>query len=370
MMKFTVERERLTATLGRVMGAVDKRSTLPILTHVLMTVYLRGAVGFLATDLEVAAAAECAADVPRAGGEVCVCAEKFKAALAAIDADEVKVERFGDEIKVSGGLFEFVLPVLPPDEFPRVDADHTFYADVQAGILTRLIKAVSHAAAKGDINKAHLAGVHLDGDMASDRLQAVGTDGHRLSLAAVSFDNVGELGKPFTLSTKGCNLAAWLPGSLELRRSSSSVAFSHSESRVVARLAEGEFPRYRRVIPASMPSHLVANREAMVAAVEAALVMAEGEGRSVLLTWSSGDRLQVSALGPVGSCVADVPCQSDSEMGLSIRVNSRYLIQALESLEGEEVFVKWGGDRDPLLLTPVDLGCFDERLEVVMPMRV
>lgn len=367
-MKFTAEREKMMAALGKVIGAVERRTTMPVLSNVLVTVCTVGSVRFLATDLEVFAEAECEVQVPSLGEAFCVCADKLKAALAAIDADVVTLEHQGVEIKLSGGLYEFKLPVLPAEEFPRPVTDCLPFAEFGGGVLPRLIKAVGHAQSRDD-GKWNLCGIHIEPDMKNDRLQAVATDGHRLSVSSIAYDNVGNVGKPFILPTKGCGLVAAMPGPLVLRRTDNTVEFEGRDSSISARLVEGEFPAYRRVIPSSLLDHLVADREALIGAVEAALVVAGGESRSVLLTWSSGEVMQVSALGSVGSCVAEVPIQSESEAFLSSRVNSKYLLQALQALDGPEVFVKWGLQTDPLLLTPVDLGPFDERLEVVMPMR-
>ena len=161
-MKFVADRKHLLDTLGGVLGAVDKRSIIPILSHVLLTVYLRNAVGLVATDLELRAAAECVAATAGHGGSICVPADKLRAALASVECVEVSIDVSADLLMtITAGAARFQMSCLPADEFPGNLTDDIDASIVFApGLLPRLLKAVVHAASV-DLTKHHLCGTYL-----------------------------------------------------------------------------------------------------------------------------------------------------------------------------------------------------------------
>lgn len=367
-MKFIANRKNLLDTLGRVLGAVDKRSTLPILSHVLMTVYLRNAIGFVATDLEIRAAAECTAGVPGAGGQVCVPADKLKGILSSLSSSEIRGElRDNGELILEADGARFAIATLPAEEYPAaladdIDAPLTF----RPGTLPALLRAVAHAASQ-DASKWNLCSVHLVAE--GERLTAVATDGHRLSLAGISHDQAGEFGPGLLLASKAARLIGNITGTIShgRRPKDSEVIFCADEANITARLVDGDFPDFRRFVPkpSTIALHLV--REVLIDALQACGVCSDDQGKSVLLK-GAADSLTLSALGATATATIVIPCSQGE--GFTARVNSRYLLQALSALNGEEVCIKQDGPTGPLLLVPVDHGGFDERLEVLMPMRV
>lgn len=373
---FTAGAKSLADTLGRVLGAVDKRSTLPVLSHVLVNVYLRGAVSFTATDLDLRVTAECRASVPSGGGSVCVPADLLKGALGAI-AGEVVIELQSDlRLVIDGGGCRFELTCLAADEFPAGTLD--WQAPVcrfEPGVLPKMLRAVSHAVS-GDESKYHLAGVYLCCDQ--DRLTSVATDGHRLALAGLDIQQY--IPEGVIIPTKAVRLlSAWecgiefafgVPG-----KNDNSILFDADGFELIVRKVDGQFPAYRRVIPDDLPEHFTVVSGGLADAIEDCAVVNTERSGAVTLACpeeNMGEALNISALGPCGVATASVPCVGG--VGYRTTANARYLVQALRALGGE-VFIKHGGTKPSILMFPVDnvdgdgIG-FDERLEVVMPMRV
>lgn len=363
----TVEREALLATVNRVAGAVEKKATMPVLSHFLFDVLLRGVIRITGTDLEVRAAAECPAAVPEGGFSLCVPADKFKAALASIVSDEVTLTLAGQgRLTLDGGLCRYEFACLPGDEYPGDAAVDRPAFTFPPGLVPRLIGAVHHTASR-DASKYNLCGICLRHDQG--RFLAVSTDGHRLSLAAVENPDAEEIGLGFTLPNKATKLLSGFNGSLEFSRRGTEAIFDSASFTVGSRLLEGDFPDFRRVVPVGHTNIVIVRRQQIIDAITACGVVADDKGKSILIE-TSADVLTVSALGDTGTCTAVIQCSKESgEQELRMRFDSRYLLAALSSLNGDEAWIKYGSPDAPLLLLPADMSGFDERLEVLMPMR-
>jgi len=366
-MEFCADKNDLLAALARVIGAVDKRTMLPILSHVLVTCFLRNALSITATDLEIFAEVDAPADIINSGGEFCVPAEKFKAALEAAPGERIRFD-FNDKdaLVITSKDCRFVLATIPAGEFPllpRADGDNA--GGFQPGIFGRILKTVGHAVSR-DVSRGNLGTICLCHPI-DGRITAVATDGNRLSLAGFDSDYPESCIPALLLPIKTIRLLAGTNDSLYVTRvdSENIVHFEDNTSRVSSRLIEGDYPDYRRVIPTDYSKAVHVDTDLLIAALEACGVVSDGKTCCATLT-TDRDKLIVTALGPQGELNYSIPCGGDSD--LIVSVNATYLIQAIKSLGGE-VFIKYGEPNKPLLIIPVDHGYWTERLEVVMPVR-
>jgi DNA polymerase-3 subunit beta len=364
-MKFTVDKKNLLAALGRVLGAVDKRGTLPILTHLLVVTRLRGAVEITATDLEIFATGECPATLPGAGGEICIPADKLKGALEAAPGNRIdfSVDTQGEIILTSDDC-RFILCTLPAEDFPAVFAcAERVDCILPPGLFGRIGKAVGHAASRDD-SKYNLTGIYLTGEK-TGHLTAVATDGYRLSLAGITSDDSETFSAGLLLPAKASRLLAGIHDPLEYSTGQNIVHFDSPTGRISSRLLDGTFSDYRRVIPTDYDKAVHVDSAPLIAALEACGVVSDGKSKAASLQTIDG-RLQVTALGPQGKLSYPLPCGGDEDLDIS--VSSVYLLQALKALGGE-VFIKYRDGGSCLLIIPVDHGTWDERLEIVMLVR-
>jgi len=367
-MKFSVQKQGMVSAVNQVVGAVDGRSTLPILSHLLLGVRPRGAIDVTATDLEIFATSECDAEVPELGGQVCVPGRKIKDAIDAIhsDAIEFSLDRENLQMTIEGDGVRFTLSCLPAAEFPKgpdagLEEDHRF----EPGILPGLLGACAHAANQTGI-KDRLAGIHLCRE--SDRLIAVATDGRRISLVGLSWDGVYALDAPITLPLKACKLISSVVGGIEFSVSEARLAnFTSPGLSIRSGLIDGDYPNFRRVIETDYPYLTTVDRKRLIETLAACGVMSDDSGKTVKLEIGAAEQLTVSALGSAGSVEATIPCMGDDK--LLITLPSRQLLQALKALEGDEVFLKYRDNLSPLLIFPADHGHWDERLELISAMR-
>src|SRR5210317_1966387 len=184
-MKFTAAREALLKPLQAVIGVVERRQTMPILSNVLL-VARDGQLSVTATDLEVELVALADVDTD-SGGEITVSGRKLLDICRALpEGTEVQVSVSGEKLGVRAGRSKFNLATLPAAEFPVVE-------DIKAGqavsvsqeALGRLIEKTHFSMAQQDV-RYYLNGMLLE--TGAGVLRAVATDGHRLALCDAAVD--------------------------------------------------------------------------------------------------------------------------------------------------------------------------------------
>ena len=181
-MKFTAAREALLKPLQAVIGVVERRQTMPILSNVLL-VAKDGELAVTATDLEVELVAQAEVDT-ESGGEITVSGRKLLDICRALpDGADIHVSVSGEKLAVRAGRSKFNLATLPAAEFPVVE-------DIKAGqaitvtqeSLGQLIEKTHFSMAQQDV-RYYLNGMLLE--TTGSLLRAVATDGHRLALCQV-----------------------------------------------------------------------------------------------------------------------------------------------------------------------------------------
>ena len=364
LMELTVSRIELLNGIDRVIGAVDKRAVRPLHTHLKLDVYLTR-LEISATDTMVYARTECPV-VAELGGAVAVPAEKLRAAVDK-SAAEIRITLVdGLKLNLDSEGRHFDLPCLDADDFPNpLGGDPEPMYVLGHGILPGIIKGLKHAVC-GDEQKPHLCGIHLISE--GGRVTACATDGHRLSVAGREIPGAGHTAFAFTVPSRACNMLADINSSIELALSANNnlVQFDSGKNDICSRLLEGKFPDFRKAVPASLDKGCTIGIQALIEALESCGVMGDDKNKSVQLAGDDGV-LSLTTLGPSGTATMTLPYMGDD--GLALRINSRYLLQAVRSLGGEELFLKYKDELSPIMLIPVDHGSWDERLEVIVPLR-
>src|SRR5215469_356245 len=178
-MQFAIQREVLLKPLQQVIGVVERRQTLPVLSNLLVSAN-NDRVTFTGTDLEV----EMQANVEATGaqpGEITVPARKlFDICRALPDGSKVQFKLAGDKATVSSGRSRFTLATLPASEFPVIDNIELIEkVSLPEASLKELMDRTAFAMANQDV-RYYLNGLLLD--LREKSLRCVATDGHRLAL--------------------------------------------------------------------------------------------------------------------------------------------------------------------------------------------
>jgi len=365
-MKFTAAREALLKPLQAVIGVVERRQTMPILSNVLL-IAKDGQLAVTATDLEVELVAQVEVDV-ESDGEITVSGRKLLDICKALpEGCEIKLNLSGEKLGVRAGRSKFNLVTLPAAEFPVVD-------DIKAGqtitvaqdSLGRLIEKTHFSMAQQDV-RYYLNGMLLE--TGAKHLRAVATDGHRLALCQVALDNDALEAQQVIVPRKGVLELQRLmdgKGDLNIELGANHIRIQLEGIRFTSKLIDGRFPEYDRVIPKESSNELKADRSEFRAALQRTAILSNEKYRGIrLVIRDSGVVLQ-----------AHNPEQEEAEEELSvdytgedieIGFNVNYLLDALNAVEGDAVTLSVQDSNSSCLIRePGNEDC----TFVVMPMRL
>jgi DNA polymerase-3 subunit beta len=373
-MNFTVDQEQLIDVLTAVQGVAERRHTMPVLSHALLTV-TESNLTVVSSDLEIVI--RCLQ--PVAGGEpgsIALPARKFLdiAKVLPRDTPVTAVSKEGNYVEISAGRSHFRLAGLPPQEFPEMpEKPKGSSVSVDGETFRKLAERVV-AFASSDETRYNLAGILLekgDGE-AGEMLRMVATDGHRLAMADGEAGNIGQLlaSRRILVPKKGVQeirkLAESGPGSIELSASDKFLFAAKGDTEVWVRLLDAEFPDYRQVIPKENLLVASVDRSAFAEVLRRVGVMAPDKVHSVKLSFS-GKQLEVSSTSPDQGEARDLLEAEYDGPAMKIGFNGRYLQDAVAGISGDTVVLQMKDDVSQVILRPDKDASF---LAIVMPMRI
>jgi DNA polymerase-3 subunit beta len=362
-----VARDALLRPLQAVSGIVERRHTLPILANVLLE-QKDGRLHVTATDLEMQITA--VSDMPGKDGQsTTVGARKLQDLLRALPDDAaLNVDVAGSKMTVRAGRSRFNLQTLPAGDYPRISlgAEQLQTLALPQKDLRGLLRLAEFAMAQQDI-RYYLNGMLLVIDGSS--LQAVATDGHRLSWASLAV--AGNFSRQEVILPRKTvlELAKLLedveePVTIDILANQARFRFGNVE--LVSKVVDGKFPDYNRVIPTGHTKQIELERTQLLAALQRAAILSNEKFRGVRLVLAD-DTLRIICTNSEQEEAEEeieVPYKGD---GLDIGFNITYLLDALANLSSDSVRFQFGDANSSALVTMPDR---EDYKYVVMPMRI
>ena len=376
-MKVTVERAALLKALGHVHRVVERRTTIPILSNVLLRAEGDG-LRLKATDLDIEVTETVKADVAQAGAITVPAHVIYDIVRKLPEGAQVSLERSGEtgQMQVRSGRSRFTLQALPETDFPDIAAgelDVNF--SIGASDLKRLIDktqfAISTEETRYYLNGIYLHTIESEGET---RLRAVATDGHRLARIELPAPD-GAVGMPGIIVPRKAvaeiqKLVADEPGeAVRVSLSSAKIRFSFGQDGGVvltSKLIDGTFPDYQRVIPAGNDKLLTIERKDFQDAVDRVSTISSERGRAVKLAIGEG-KMTLSVNNPdSGNAVEELDVDYDAGP-LDIGFNARYLLDITNQLDSDTALFKLADPGSPTIIQDREGAA---TLYVLMPMRV
>jgi DNA polymerase-3 subunit beta len=370
-MEIRLKRDELMAELVPMQGIVERRTTIPVLSHLLLDAR-DGRLHVAATDLDVSLTSSVAAEVAAAGA-LAVQARKFLEIVRSLVAEEISIALDGERsIRITGGKARFKIHGLPASDFPSLpDVDGSSTLVLPLANLRRLVSKVLFAVSSEE-SRFQLSGALLH--LAGERAELVATDGHRLALidaplpTSVEEDSVLVPRKALQelLRLEG-------EGDIEFRRGEHHLAFRTGVREMICRILEGTFPDYERVISRNNDKKVVCDRRALADAIGRVALMTGDRNRGVRLEFENGE-IGVAAANPdLGEASESLVCEYGGP-AIKIGLNPDYLGHFLAAVETDQVLLELKDENSQCVGKPVRAEGAEESDErylcVVMPMRI
>jgi len=367
-MQLEIAREALLRPLQQVIGAVERRQTMPALGNILISAGEQG-VSLTATDLEIELRSEVEVAVERSG-ETTVPARKLLDICRNLpSASTVTLELADERVLLRAGRSRFSLAPLPAAEFPVLDevaAQVEF--DLPQRDLKRGIDRIGFAMAQNDV-RYYLNGLLLELD--GNQLRTVATDGHRLSMCEIEAALPADQKQQLIVPRKGVNELARLlepeaEAPVRVRLGANHIQAALPGLRFTSKLIDGRFPDYTRVVPEGGRNEMHADRETLRQALARTSILSNEKYKGVRLALSES-RLSVQTHNPdQEEAEEEIEVEYNGEK-LEIGFNVVYLLDILGSLEGETLRAQFNDANSSCLITD---GATAECRHVVMPMRL
>jgi len=353
--------------LDRARGAVGRMHP-----YFLIDVYM-ARITCCATDLTVGIVSEIERrdpDTITMGGTICVPAGKFYDIIAALPDKPVKLKLpDNSRLQISCGSYSGVIPCVNPADFfpdmiiPGGAPDTT----CSGSFLNDIFAAIGHAI--GNDAESATSGMHLRAE--NGRLVGTATNGHRLSVAAVTVpydDECESFNTGVTISPRALGeIKKLCCGYSDIRFRDNRMSIEQINITVIARLFEKAYPDYRRVIPTNHPHCTVVNARGFIEAVERVKVLSESDGITLCI---GQNEIGITGESTAGVIVDTMDCETSGD-ATDIRITPGYLLESLKSLtkDSEDVIIKYSDAFSPVLILPADHSNWDERIELIVPRR-
>lgn len=367
-MKFTITREKLQEGLLSVAAAIPSKTTLPVLSNILVEATGTG-IRLSGTDLDIAVSTTVPAEIDTEGA-VTLPAKKLVEIVRELPSAAIRVTGAGEQrVNLECGRSKFKLLGIPRDEFPNfppVKFDEPWR--VTSGDLQKLIGHVAFAASTEE-SRPILNGVLWE--LREDRMRMVATNGHRLAKMDVPVSG-GTASADLIVPPKALEQIRRLfdaADEIEIAKSDNHLGFRCGETLVFTRLIEGPYPNYEQVIPRENDRTATIEKQAFASALRRVGVVASDQTHRVRLAFS-GTSLKFTVSTPdLGEAQDEMSAAYEGEP-LEIGFNANYLLEILKFMPTDEVSLTMKAPERAATIEPTGWDDPASYLCLVMPLRL
>lgn len=364
-MKIQVEKTALLEGLQMIQSVVSTRTTLPILSNVLV----RGEENKLwltTTDLELTVRCAVEAKILTAGATT-LPARRLFGIVRELPADEIEIEvSEKDEASIQCGSSFFKIYGLSEDEFPPIqefEGGNSYTIDQR--IFKEMLKMTSYAAS-ADETRYVLNGVFFS--FKGDKFTTVATDGRRLALVEQEVEFPADAEADAIVPSKTVSELLRNLGSeeapLKIHTTKNQIAFEFSDVLIVSKLIEGTYPNVRQVIPSQCEERVTIEREGLLTAVKRVALLTTDKSNTVKLSFGQ-NQLKITAITPDVGEAHETMAIKYAGKEIAVAFNPEFVMDPLRNISGDEVYLELTDE-----LSPGVLKCDVPFLYVLMPMRV
>ncbi len=333
-MEFVIKQSALKEELGFVQGIVEKKSTIPVLSNILIESVGEGTIRIVGTDLDVTIRCEAKADI-RQAGSMCIQARKLFDIVRLLENSDVHFTKEENEwVRMSCGKSKFRLAGVSRDQFPEVPEFRSTPLKLSAKVFNHFIQHTSFAITQ-EQSRFTLSGAKF---MVGDgTVKMVTTDGHRLAFIEKqeTLDGTMDSLIPKKALVELTKIARDSDGEVSFGEDPNHIYFEVDGRLLITRKLSGTFPNYEMVIPKGNDKTATFDAEEMKAAIRRVSLMADERTRSVKLLIKSGE-IEISSQAAEEGEANEVISADYQGEEVALGFNSAYLQDFLNVVSTNE----------------------------------
>jgi len=324
-MEFTIKQSVLKDELGYVNGIVEKKSTIPVLSNILIESVGENSIRILGTDLDVTIRCEAEADIKQSGS-MCVQARKLFDIVRLLDGGDVSFKKEENEwVSLNCGKSKFKLAGVSREQFPEVPEFKSVPRKISAEIFNHFIQNTAFAITN-EQSRFTLSGAKFVIDNGTARM--VTTDGHRLAFIERKLNSSGDEAMDSLIPKKALmeltKISKDAKGDISFGEDPNHIYFEVDGRLLITRKLSGTFPNYEMVIPKDNDKTVTFDAEEMRNAIRRVALMADERTRSVRITIKPNE-IEIGAQSSEEGEAQERVTADYSGEEVSIGFNSQYL---------------------------------------------
>lgn len=368
-MEFIISKTVLEDALRKVDRPITQRPVVPVLSGVHLVVKDDG-LTLTGSDTDLSVRLFVPSGVKSDGiedleviteGTIILPSKEFLSIARAMPENKVHIARNKSGIQITSGKSKFVLNGTDGDEYPRLPEVKGKEITIKKETLKNLIEQTIFAVSKQE-TRPILTGVNLFYE--KNRLGMVATDSYRLSRAIGDEVEVNENFENITLPEKSLKELSFLINrdnaeEISLKRSNNQIFFETDNLQVYSRMLEGTYPETDRLIPKSHKTLVTVDRKGFLSAMERSSILAQADENKTVVFEVSGenngifDTIKLSHQEQkTGQSEEDIIVEEIEGDEIEVSFNAKFMIDALKSINTEEVLIKFNGSMRPFVLEP------------------
>lgn len=372
MLQLKIKKTDFQKELGFVQAVVERRTTIPILSNILIESTDSGIVIY-GTDLDISLRTECPAEVQSHGSVTIQARKLFEIVRNLPDSDIHLREQENNRVNLQCERARFKITGLPKENFPNIPKFGEPKLVIPGGVFKVFIERTIFATTQEESRYA-LSGVQME-VLPDNTLRMVATDGHRLAFIQGGVESsLWESGLKVLIPKKAlfeCIRLITDPNEqVHFSVDENHVYFSIGHRQLVSRLLVGQFPNYEAVLPRNNDRIVHVSSEAIASALRRVSLISDERSHAVSLSISPG-RVELTSHHGTEDEEANEDVIADYEGdALEISFNSRYLLDYFNATNAADVQIELRDGTSPALLRPVGEQNLHDYRYIVMPMRI
>jgi DNA polymerase-3 subunit beta len=363
-MNILINKTELLGAISTVTRAIASRTTMDILEGIYIETVPSG-LKLKCSDLSLQMESIIPASVEQ-DGSITVPGRLFSEFIRRLPEEQVEINTSDKKMNIKSGRSRTTLQGLSASDFPNMPPlNNTVTFEMPQNILKSMIRQTVFSIAQ-DETKPILTGALMQLEDGSFTIVAL--DGYRL---AIRKENVVSDGKaqaviPGRSLTEIMRTLSDGDEKVSVNISRTHVMLDLGFTKIVSRLLEGDFIKYKQILPSSRESRVQAQREELLESIERASLMARESKNNIIKLSFTEDNLNVSANSEMGNVVEDLPISLTGN-DIDIAFNARYFTDVLKSLDDEKILLDFNNNVSPCIVKPIQ---GDAYLFLILPVRL